>query len=260
VELTFPAILNKVIPGALPLPLARPDYFGSCCPIQIAHRLSMAAFAPFPPRKLLRHIMCVAGMKRLQGQKIGQWKLKIFPCLAKKCFQNYGGIFMGLVDSLVRILVQQVANEYRSAYLYLGMAAYFEKTPFAGFARWMRWQAREEMQHGRRIYEYLAARGAAIELKTIEAVPCNYDSPLAAFRAALDHEKLVSRWIRDCYELALLEKDYETVEFLNWFLREQVEEEEQAQLWVDRLEFAGEQKSALLSIDGEAGKRGESDD
>jgi ferritin len=163
---------------------------------------------------------------------------------------------MELVDSLVRILVQQVANEYRSAYLYLGMAAYFEKTPFGGFAGWMRKQAREEVEHGDRIYDYLAARGAAIELRTIEAAPCSYDSPLEAFRAALNHEKRVTRWIRDIYELAQLEKDYETMDFIGWFLREQVEEERQTQDWVDRLEFAGEQKSALLAIDAEAGRRG----
>lgn len=161
---------------------------------------------------------------------------------------------MELPENLVRILVQQVANEYQSAYLYLGMAAYFEQTPFGGFARWMRRQAAEEVEHGGRIFSYLVDRGAPVELRAIERVPCSYPSPLEAFRTAFSHEQRVTRWIRDIYELALLEKDYETMEFANWFLKEQIEEEKQTRGWVERIAFAADQRGALFSLDAEAGK------
>ncbi|MDR3117011.1 MAG: ferritin [Puniceicoccales bacterium] len=169
-------------------------------------------------------------------------------------FSMGAGEMMQLTENLVRILVQQMANEFQSAYLYLGMAAYLERTPFGGFARWMRRQAAEEVRHGDRIFSYLVDRDAPVELYPLGKAQCSYTSPLEAFRAALDHEQRVTRWIRDIYELALLEKDYETMEFANWFLKEQVEEEKQTRDWVERLAFAGEDRGTLLALDCRAGQ------
>jgi ferritin len=162
---------------------------------------------------------------------------------------------MKLSQNLERLLNNQLNNEYQSAYIYLGMAAYFEGTPHGGFAKWMRKQAEEELGHGHKFFSYLTDRDGEIELKSIEKVGTKFESILAPFAAAHAHEQRVTRWIHDIYELSLLEKDYETVEFLRWFIGEQMEEERQVKSWVDRLTLAANYPDAVLRLDHEAGKR-----
>jgi ferritin len=163
---------------------------------------------------------------------------------------------MKLSQELERLINNQINNEYQSAYIYLGMAAYFEGTPYGGFARWMRQQSAEELDHGGKFFSYLLVRGGKIELKGIEKVTSKFDSIVAPFAIAHAHEQRVTRWIHDIYELSLLEKDYETVEFLRWFIQEQLEEEQQTKNWLDRLTLAANYPDAILRLDHEAGKRG----
>jgi ferritin len=164
---------------------------------------------------------------------------------------------MEIPKGLERLLNNQINNEYQSAYIYLGMAAYFETTPYDGFARWMRLQASEEVGHGSKFFSYVASRGGEIELKDIGRVATAFESPLDAFAKAYAHEQRVSNWIHDIYELAVLEKDYETTEFLNWFIREQVEEEQQTKAWVDKLKIAASRPELLLALNCEARERTE---
>ncbi|MDR3316968.1 MAG: ferritin [Puniceicoccales bacterium] len=163
---------------------------------------------------------------------------------------------MKISKNLERIISQQIANEYQSAYIYLGMAAYFEGTSFGGFAHWMRAQAAEEVEHGTKFFSYLASREGAIELHAIEKVRTIFASPSEPFAVAHAHEQRVTRWIHDIYELAILEKDYETQEFLHWFLKEQVEEEQKARDMAERLRIAEQNPMALLSLDAGAAQRG----
>ena len=150
---------------------------------------------------------------------------------------------------------EQIKHELHAAYLYLGMAVSMEAKAFHGMDTWMRAQWKEEIEHGMRFLTYLGERGASIELLPIEEVSTQYSTPIEAFKAALEHEKKVTQKIHDMYDLAVSEKDYESQQMLDWFIKEQIEEEQQTQYFVDRLTLAGKDNAAILLIDKEAGER-----
>ena len=160
------------------------------------------------------------------------------------------------MDPNVRTLVNdQIAHEFHAAYLYLAMAAHFEAENYEGFAQWMRMQAREETGHAMRLFEYLVERGERIELKQIDQPPTSFGTPQEVFRAALDHERKVTGLINRIYEAAVGANDYPTQIMLQWFIREQVEEENSTGAAVDQLERAGDNKAALMFLDGKFGSR-----
>ncbi|MDR0590450.1 MAG: ferritin [Puniceicoccales bacterium] len=158
-------------------------------------------------------------------------------------------------QQLFDLFQAQIRNELESAYKYLGMAAYFETTPFKGFASWMRLQAKEEIEHATKFFDYVHDRGHHLQLPAIQAVATEYASPLEAFCEALAHEQLVTRLINGMYRVAIEVEDYAAQILLQWYIAEQVEEETQAQDFIDRLEMADGDVSSLLIIDKSAGKR-----
>lgn len=153
-------------------------------------------------------------------------------------------------------LNQQLNQELSAAYLYLSMAAHFDATNFPGFATWMRAQSDEENEHARKFWEHLYERGGKVELLAIEKPRASFSSPLDAFKAALDAERHNTEQIHKLYELAVAEKDYPAQVFLNWFIQEQVEEENSAQNIIDTLNQVGDSSSGLLLLDRELGSRG----
>jgi ferritin len=165
---------------------------------------------------------------------------------------------MKLSGTLEKALNDQIALEFSSGYVYLGMSAYFEHTAFAGFGKWMELQGDEELGHARKFYRYLLDRGGKAQLQAIGQPQCDYKSPLEAFRASLAHEQRVSAAICGLYELASAEKDYATLSFLKWFLDEQVEEEKTVSEIVAQLELVGDNRNGLYQLDKHAGKRGQS--
>jgi ferritin len=150
---------------------------------------------------------------------------------------------------------EQIKHEFYSAYLYLSMAGSFEVANLTGFAHWMREQAREEMEHAVKFFDFLLDRGEQVRLQAIEAPPYAFRSPLDTFEQALEHEKEVTSLIHGLYELAVRENDYPAQVLLNWFVTEQVEEEKSATEIVERLRMAGEDGAALLILDREIGAR-----
>ncbi|MDR1890857.1 MAG: ferritin [Puniceicoccales bacterium] len=161
---------------------------------------------------------------------------------------------MKMSKDLEKLIIEQIRNELESAYIYLGMSAAMESMAFSGIAKWMRRQAKEEVEHGMKFYDYLVSRGSKVELLPIAQAATDYKSPLNAFEVALNHEKKVTGLIHKMYDLAVSLKDYESQNMLNWFVTEQIEEEGQTQHFVDRLKFAGDDACAVLRIDKEAGK------
>lgn len=155
---------------------------------------------------------------------------------------------------LEKLMIEQLRNELGSAYIYLGMSSAMESMSFMGISKWMRRQAKEEVEHGMKFYDYLISRGSKVELLPIDQAITDYKSPLNAFEVALHHEKSITGFIHKMYDLAVLLKDYESQHMLNWFIAEQIEEESQAQHFVDRLKFAGDNACAVLRIDKEANK------
>jgi ferritin len=160
------------------------------------------------------------------------------------------------MNAKVRSLINdQIAHEFHAAYVYLAIAAHFEDQNYEGFARWMRMQSKEETEHAMRLFDYLVERGERVELKEIPQPKQDYGTPLEGFRAALAHERKVTGQINAIYEAAAEAKDYPTQVMLQWFIQEQVEEENITGTAVDRLEMAGDNKAALLFLDGKFGAR-----
>ncbi len=149
----------------------------------------------------------------------------------------------------------QINAEFWSAYLYLSMGMHFEAEGHAGIANWFRIQFKEEQAHAEIFINYLNSRGGRVELKPIEAVPTSWESPLAAFEATLAHEEKVTALINNLYALAEQEHDYATRGKLDWFVSEQVEEEETAQQLIDRLKLIAGDGLALYMLDQELKSR-----
>ncbi len=164
---------------------------------------------------------------------------------------------MKLSNKLETALNAQLNLELSSAYAYLGMAAYFEQTPFSGFAKWMHFQYKEELAHADRFFKYIAERNGKVTLGAIVAPKTDYKSALDVFKASLGHEQKVSAAICAIYEQAFAEKDYPTQSFLKWFLDEQVEEEKNVGDMLVKLEMVGDNRNGLFQLDHHAGKRGE---
>lgn len=149
----------------------------------------------------------------------------------------------------------QINAEFWSAYLYLSMGMHFEAEGYAGIANWFRVQFKEEQAHAEIFINYLVSRGGRVELKAIEAVPTSWATPLAAFQDTLTHEEKVTELINNLYALAEAEHDYATRGKLDWFVAEQVEEEETAKGIIDRLKLIGDNGLALYMLDQELATR-----
>jgi len=149
----------------------------------------------------------------------------------------------------------QLNAELYSAYLYLSMAAYFESVDLAGFANWMRIQNQEEQFHAMKFYDYIIERGGRVTLRSIETPPSDWDSPLAVFEATLEHERKVTGLINDLVYLAREEKDNASEIFLQWFVNEQVEEEDNVSKVLGQLKLIKDGPQALFMMDKEIGQR-----
>lgn len=149
----------------------------------------------------------------------------------------------------------QINAEFWSAYLYLAMGMHFESEGRSGIANWFKIQFKEEQAHAEIFMNYLNSRGGRVVLKPIAGVPESWASPLDAFEQTLAHEEKVTSLINDLYALAEAEHDYATRGKLDWFVSEQVEEEETAQQLIARLKLIGNDGLALYMLDQELATR-----
>ena len=157
---------------------------------------------------------------------------------------------------MAKALNEQINAELYSAYLYLAMSAHATAGGLKGIGNWMMVQNREETAHAMKQYNYLLSQGERPELLAIAKPPASFKSPLDMFQQTLGHEQLVTRRIHKLVDLAIAEKDHATQVFLQWFVSEQVEEEENATEIVNMLKVAGTDKVAMFMIDSHLGKRG----
>ena len=149
----------------------------------------------------------------------------------------------------------QINAELHSAYIYLSMSAHFEEQSLSGMAQWMRLQAEEEMEHAMRLYDFVHTRGGRVILEAVEGPPTEWGTPVSIFEAALAHEKKITGMIHDLYALSMEEKDYPTQSMLQWFVDEQVEEEDNVGTVVDQLKMVSDDLPSLLLMDRELGAR-----
>jgi len=150
---------------------------------------------------------------------------------------------------------EQINWEIYSSYLYLSMAAYFDSINLKGCSGWMRIQAMEELTHVKRFYDFLTARGGRAVMSAIQGPPTEWDSPLALFEDGLDHERVVTGRINDLVNLAQELRDHASNSFLQWFVNEQVEEEESFDDAIQSLKLNKNNPGGLFLIDKELAAR-----
>ncbi len=150
---------------------------------------------------------------------------------------------------------KQINAELYSSYLYLSMAAYFESINLPGASHWMNIQVQEELGHAVKFFNFVNERRGRVILTGVEGPPSEWDSPLAAFEAVLEHEQMVTGLINNLADLAMMEKDHASGIFLQWFVTEQVEEESSADAIIQKTKLAGDAPGAVLMLDQELAAR-----
>ena len=152
-------------------------------------------------------------------------------------------------------LNEQINAELWSAYLYLSMGMQFENSGMAGVANWFKIQFKEEQAHAEIFMNYINQRGGRVILKPIAAVETEWATPLDAFKDTLAHERKVTALINNLYAIAEEEHDYATRDRLTWFVNEQVEEEENAQILIDKFTLIGNDGMGLYMLNQELAAR-----
>ncbi len=145
----------------------------------------------------------------------------------------------------------QINKEFWSAYLYLSMSAYFEDQNLPGFANWMRIQFQEETSHAMKLFDYVHDRGGKVELKPIEDVKKVWDGVLNVFEETYKHEQEVTNSINKLMNIAIEEKDHATMNLLQWFVDEQVEEEATVDQIIHQLKMVDGKGHGLFMMDNE---------
>ena len=149
----------------------------------------------------------------------------------------------------------QINAEMWSAYLYLSMSAYCQDKGLSGIANWFAIQFKEEQDHAQIFYNYLISRGGRVLLQPIAAVETEWASPLAAFEATYEHEQKVTSLINNLMQIAVEEKDFASQSRLQWFVDEQVEEEENALDIINKLRMLDGNSYGMYMLDQELGAR-----
>lgn len=157
--------------------------------------------------------------------------------------------------NISEMLSQQVNKEFYSAYLYLEFQNILNDRGLQGFANWYMVQAQEERDHAMLFYAYLQHNNQKVALEAIEKPEAGASTVLEILEAALAHEEYITASINDIYEAALNEKDYRTKEFLDWFVKEQGEEESNAQTLIDKVKLLGGDPKNLYLLDQELAAR-----
>jgi len=149
----------------------------------------------------------------------------------------------------------QINAEMWSAYLYLSMATQCHDLGLSGMANWFEIQFKEEQDHAQIFYNYIISRGGRVVLRPIDAVDTEWKDALAMYEKTLEHEKVVTGLINNLYAIAVEEKDYATQTMLQWFIDEQVEEEENARTLIDTLKMINGNGYGLYMLDKELAAR-----
>lgn len=153
------------------------------------------------------------------------------------------------------ILNAQINKEFYSAYLYLAMSAYFDEIGLKGFSHWTKVQAREEVDHGMILFDYIITRNGNVDFKQIDIPDADFHEPLQIFEKIYEHEKSVTSSIDSVASMSEDECDLATRNFIDWYIAEQVEEEATVYEVIKKLKMFGSDKSILYHLDKELGGR-----
>ena len=160
-----------------------------------------------------------------------------------------------LTEKMEKAFNEQINAEMYSGYMYLSMVAYFQDIYLPGFAAWMKAQSQEELFHAMKMYDYVCERGGRVLLAPIAGPPTEWESPLAVMEAVLEHEQKVTGLINDLVDLAISEKDHASNIFLQWFVSEQVEEEDSVSDVLNKVKLMGGTGGGMFMLDRDLGQR-----
>lgn len=158
-------------------------------------------------------------------------------------------------EKLEKAFNDQINKELYSEYLYLSMQAYFERLNLKGFVNWMSVQIQEEHAHAMGMFNYVHERGGKVELEAIDKPQVEWNSPLHVFEEVLKHEEFVTSRINALMDVAEEVKDRAALSFLDWYLKEQVEEESNVGGVLATLKLIKDDAKALLMLDKELAAR-----
>lgn len=165
---------------------------------------------------------------------------------------------MELSEKLLKMLNDQVRMELESAYKYEGMRLYFKDLGIPGSEHWMSLQVEEEREHAEDFIDFiLDVDGELAPIGKLEEQPVEYESILDVFEKGLEHEKEISKSIREILDVAMEEGHYAAQNFLRTYIDEQVEEEDHFREQIEMIKMAGDNSAALFQVDHILGKRGE---
>lgn len=165
-----------------------------------------------------------------------------------------------LSPKMQEALNDQINAELHAFYTYLSMSAYFAAQGYPGFAAWMHHHSDEEMVHAMKIYDFILNRRSTVTLQPISAPRSEWSTPLEVLRDALKHEQHVTSLINGLVALAREERDYATDSFLQWYVDEQVEEEQIVDAIIQDLEHIGDFGPGLFMLDRQLAVPGEAED
>ena len=158
-------------------------------------------------------------------------------------------------EKVHELLNQQINKEFYSAYLYLDFSNYFEEVGLDGFANWYKIQAQEERDHAMLFYQYLQNENQKVTLEAIAKPDKTFSSHMDVLKAGLEHEEYVTSLINDIYAAAYNVKDFRTMQFLDWFVKEQGEEETNANDLITKMELFGSDPKSLYMLNQELATR-----
>lgn len=160
------------------------------------------------------------------------------------------------MDSKVsKLLNEQINKELYSAYLYLDFSVFYEAQGLDGFANWYMIQAQEERDHAMLMLKYLQLNGEKVTLEAIQKPDKELKTLMDPLKFGLEHEQYVTSLINDIYAAAYEVKDFRTMQYLDWFVKEQGEEEKNADDMVKKMELFGNDSKGLYSLDSEYAAR-----
>ena len=158
-------------------------------------------------------------------------------------------------EKVSTLLNEQVNKEFYSAYLYLDMSNFYTQKGLDGFANWYEIQAKEEQDHAMLMYQYLQNNGEKVTLEAIAKPDKKFETLMDPLTAGLEHEKYVTSLINNIYAAAVEVNDYRTTQFLDWFIKEQGEEEKNSMDLITKMELFGDDARSLYMLNSELAAR-----
>jgi len=156
---------------------------------------------------------------------------------------------------IVTLLNEQINKEFFSAYLYLSFANYLEEKGLVGFAHWYEIQTQEERDHALLMVQFLQNNDGKLVYEAIKKPENHWENVLEVLKAGLAHEKYITASINDIYSVALDEKEYRITQFLDWFVKEQAEEETSVNNIIKKVEMIGDGGNGIYMLDKELALR-----